>query len=181
MKKEMVETIRQETLIYYEKQGIALTDQEKTQIEVADFGLDEVYSIGLESIVYVNTDRCCAKEMVLFPRQTCPEHIHPPVGENYEGKEETFRCRGGEVYLYVEGDSTPEIQAEIPAGAEDYFTVFHEIVLKPGEQYTLYPNTKHWFQAGREGAVISEFSTHCYDEYDIFTDPRIKRIPEIEE
>lgn len=99
---------------------------------------------------------------------------------NYEGKEETFRCRKGEVYLYVEGDATEDIKAKILPD-QPGFTVFHEICLKEGEQYTLYPNTRHWFQAGEKGAVISEFSTHCYDEYDIFTDGRIKRMPEIEE
>ena len=31
-------------------------------------------------LVYVNTDRVCAKELVLFPGQLCPEHRHPPVG-----------------------------------------------------------------------------------------------------
>lgn len=45
----------------------------------------------------------------------------------------------------------------------------------------MYPNTRHWFQAGDEGAVISEFSTKSYDEYDIFTDPRIKRLPSVED
>ena len=54
-------------------------------------------------------------------------------------------------------------------------TVYHEIVLNPGEQYTLMPETLHWFQAGSEGAVISEFSTKSTDETDVFTDRRIKR------
>lgn len=58
--------------------------------------------------------------------------------------------------------------------------MWNEIVLKPGEQYTLEPNTLHWFQAGEEGAVVSEFSTMSTDEYDVFTDQEIKRIPEIE-
>lgn len=180
MKKELCQELQKKAITYYEKAHIAITEEEKKQIEVADFGLDDVMQIGLESIVYINTERCCSKEMVLFPGQTCPEHIHPPVGEDYPGKEETFRCRMGTVYLYVEGEANEEIKATLPKGAEEYFTVFHEIVLHAGEQYTLYPMTKHWFQAGEEGAVVSEFSTHCYDEFDIFTDPRIKRIPEIE-
>ena len=59
-------------------------------------------------------------------------------------------------------------------------TVFHEIRLGPGEQYTILPGTKHWFQAGKSGAVISEFSTHSTDETDVFTDTAIVRMPEIE-
>jgi D-lyxose ketol-isomerase len=53
--------------------------------------------------------------------------------------------------------------------------VWHEIVLNPGDQYTLWPNTLHWFQAGDQGAVVSEFSTRSRDESDIFSDPEIQR------
>jgi D-lyxose ketol-isomerase len=54
--------------------------------------------------------------------------------------------------------------------------VFHEIQLNPGDQYTIVPNTLHWFQAGPQGAVISEFSSTSRDDLDIFTDPRIRRV-----
>jgi len=134
--------------------GIALTPAERDGIEIADFGLGNLDEIGLQIVVYVNTDRVCAKELVLFPRQTCPEHRHPPVGDD-PGKEETFRCRTGVVHLHIEGED--------------------EIVLRPGEQWTIPPDTLHWFQAGDEGAVVSEFSTRSRDETDVFTDPRIAR------
>ncbi len=156
--------------------GIVLTDVERENIEVAGFGLGDLETQGLELITYVNTDRYCAKDLVLFPRQTCPEHIHPPINGE-PGKMETFRCRWGLVYLYVEGEATAAPQAIVPSGSEPYYTVFHEIVLKPGEQYTIPPNTKHWFQGGSEGAIVSEFSSTSRDEFDIFTDPRIERMP----
>lgn len=160
--------------------GIELTDEERENIEVAEFGLGELERTGLELVVYVNTDRYCAKELVLFPGQTCPEHRHPPVfGE--PGKMETFRCRWGKVWLYVDGEPTPGIQAQIPEGSEEYYTVFREIELNPGQQYTIPPDTLHWFQAAGEGAIVSEFSSTSRDEFDVFTDPRIKRIPKIEE
>ncbi len=157
--------------------GIALTETERGQIEVADFGLEDLQRTGLELVVYVNNDRYCAKELVLFPRQTCPEHRHPPVGSD-PGKRETFRCRQGTVWLYVEGKPTAFPKAIVPAGDEAYYSVFHEIELHPGDQYTIPPDTLHWFQAGAEGAVVSEFSSTSRDEFDIFTDPRIRRIPE---
>ena len=72
--------------------GIVLTPGEREAIEVADFGLGELERYGLQIVVYVNTERVCAKELVLFPRQACPEHRHPPV-DGSPGKEETFRCR----------------------------------------------------------------------------------------
>jgi D-lyxose ketol-isomerase len=156
--------------------GIVLTRDELARIEVADFGLADLERTGLQLLTYVNTDRYCAKDLVLFPCQTCPEHRHPPVGGE-PGKMETFRCRWGMVRLYVEGPSSSQRSARPPAGSEAHYTVFHELVLAPGEQYTIPPDTLHWFQAGTEGAVVSEFSSTSRDELDVFTDPRIVRIP----
>lgn len=165
---------------YFAKANIVVTDEEKANIEVSDFGLGDIYRTGLELIVYVNTERVCAKELVLLPHQTCPEHKHPQI-ENSLGKEETFRCRWGKVYLYVPGEAAENPKCLPPKGKEAYYTVWHEVALCPGEQYTLTPNTLHWFQAEDEGAVVSEFSTHSTDEFDIFTDPEIKRITRITE
>jgi len=163
---------------YLDAAGIALTAKEAANIEVADFGLGRTEEIGLELVVYVNTERCCAKELILFPWQICPEHRHPTV-EGKPGKEETFRCRKGQVFLYVAGASTSHPQARIPQDKKSTFTVWHEIVLQPGEQYTLSPNTLHWFQGGPEGAIVSEFSTQSRDEADLFTDPEINRLTQV--
>jgi D-lyxose ketol-isomerase len=133
--------------------GVVLTGEERGRIEVADFGLSRLRETGLQLLVYVNTDRYCAKELVLYPGQTCPEHRHPPF-DGTPGKEETFRCRAGLVTLVVAGE---------------------EIVLRPGGQHTIPPDTLHWFQAGPEGAVVSEFSSTSRDELDVFTDPAIER------
>ena len=46
--------------------GVVLTDAERESIEVADFGLGRLREFGLVVLVYVNTDRYCAKELVLF-------------------------------------------------------------------------------------------------------------------
>lgn len=177
--KQIVEAAQARTAAVFEQAGIVLTDEERAGIEIADFGLGQLEVEGLEIVTYVNNERYCAKELVMFPKQTCPEHIHPPVGDD-PGKMETFRCRYGKVYLYVSGEPAAQIKAEIPAGSEPYYTVFNEIELNPGEQYTIVPGTPHWFQAGEEGAIISEFSSTSRDEADIFTDIRIKRIPEVE-
>ena len=156
-----------------EASGVVLTDDERANVEVADFGLGRLAESGLQLVVYVNTDRHCAKELVLRPRQTCPEHLHPPF-DGTAGKEETFRCRRGLVYLYVEGEPTPDRACEPPPGV---YTVFHEIALRPGDQHTIPPGTKHWFQAGPDGAIVSEFSTASRDEHDVFTDPQVRRVP----
>ena len=133
--------------------GIVLTDAECDAIEVADFGLSRLREEGLMVLVYVNTDRYCAKELVLYPGQTCPEHRHPPF-DGGPGKEETFRCRRGLVRLHVDR---------------------RELVLHPGEQFTIPPDTLHSFTAGLEGAVVSEFSSTSRDDLDVFTDPQVQR------
>ena len=133
--------------------GIVLSDVERASIEVADFGLSRLREEGLIVLVYVNTDRYCAKELVLYPGQTCPEHRHPPF-EGTPGKEETFRCRRGLVTLRVGG---------------------RELLLRPGDQFTIRPDTLHSFTAGPEGAVVTEFSSTSRDDLDVFTDPNVQR------
>jgi D-lyxose ketol-isomerase len=79
----------------------------------------------------------------------------------------------------VAGEPSPARQGRPPAGREAFYTVFHEVSLQPGEQYTIPRNSLHWFQAGGKGAIVSEFSSPSHDESDVFTDPRIRRMPEI--
>jgi D-lyxose ketol-isomerase len=175
LSKQDYENARKRTLEFFDRAEIVLRDDEKQNIEVADFGLNTLETIGLEIVTYVNTSRCCAKELVLFPGQICPQHRHPPY-EGSDGKEETFRCRWGEVYLYVPGEAAKTPKGRVPASKKDAFTVWHEIILHPGEQYTLLPNTWHWFQSGPQGAVVSEFSTRSRDDLDVFIDSAIKRV-----
>ena len=154
--------------------SIVITNSEIRKIEIADFGLDRFEEIGLSILTYVNTDRVCAKELVMLPNQICPEHRHPNI-ENELGKEETFRCRKGKVYLYVSSDEKHTNEEEIKKQVSTTVTVYKCIVLDEGKQYTIYPNTKHWFKAGSEGAIVSEFSTTSTDELDVFTDSLIVR------
>ena len=100
--KKQYEEYRAKTLKALADANIALTDAEKANVEVADFGLNRLEEVGLQVVTYVNTERCCAKELVLTPWQICPEHRHPPVN-GVPGKEETFRCRQGVAYVYVGG------------------------------------------------------------------------------
>ncbi|MFD2656978.1 hypothetical protein [Gracilibacillus thailandensis] len=58
------------------KAGLFLTEEEKQRVEIADFGLNRLEQEGLQLITYENNSHYCAKELVLFPNQTCPEHKH---------------------------------------------------------------------------------------------------------
>ncbi len=175
-----VKQAQEQALALLKKANIILSEAEASRIEICDYNLGEYESIGTAIIVYVNTERVCAKELVLLPGQICPEHIHPQLGD-YPGKEETFRCRYGEVYLYVPGDPTPNPKGYVPQARKQNFRVWNEQYLLPGDQYTLREQTLHWFQAGPEGAVVSEFSTASFDKADIFTDSDITRITNLDE
>ena len=124
----------------------------------------------------------------MLPGQICPEHRHPPIpaavaGAAEPGKEETFRVRSGEVHLFLPGAKRDGGEREfalrmVPADKHAAMTVFKHVHLGPGDQYTLKPNTPHWFVAGPAGAIVSEFSTRSRDEADIFTDQAIQRVPD---
>lgn len=178
LQKKVIKERQEWTVTQMQNAGIVLTNEEKEKIEVSDFGLSNLDKIGIQLLVYVNTERVCAKEIVLLPNQVCPEHKHVSVQGNL-GKEETFRCRKGTVYLNIEGEKTQNPKANPFEKEKNIYTVWREIVLNPGDQHTIFPDTLHWFQAGPEGAIVTEFSTRSTDEYDVFTDQRIKRITEV--
>jgi D-lyxose ketol-isomerase len=179
MKLAEARKMRKKSVALLKKAGIVLARKEAENMEVADFGLNDIGHFGLQLVVYENNNRYCAKELIMLPRQTCVEHYHPPVGGN-PGKQETFRCRWGKVFLYIEGEPTKKPGGVIPSKDAAHFTVWNEIIMKPGDQFTIPPGTKHWFQAADSGAVVSEFSSTSTDENDIFTDPRVKRAPTYE-
>jgi len=159
--------------------NIVVTDEEAGRVEVADFGLSRLDREGAQILTLVATDRIAAKIIVLLPGQTLPEHWHPRVGDD-PGKEETIRVVAGVLRCYLPGVDT--LQAGfVPQGREDAYTVRHELLLGPGRQITLTPGTKHWFQAGDEGAVLYSFSTVARDVLDGFTDPNIERVTRIQE
>ena len=172
MTHEQIDVARAFAATQLHKAGIAITPIERQAIEVSDFGLGDLETTGLQLVIYINTERVCAKEIVLSAGQTCPEHRHMSVGDE-PGKEETFRVRAGTVYLYVDGNPTPQPRAIAPN--DEFYTARHEVVLSAGEQYTVMPGVRHWFQSGPDGAIVSEFSTRSTDEYDVFTDPGIER------
>ena len=156
------------------KTALAFTDDELARIAVADFGLSELAQTGGQILTLVDTREIAVKLIAMFPGQTLPEHRHPPLGD-YPGKAETIRCAWGVLYLYTEGEPTPNPHAVPPAHRRHTYTVWHEHILRPGDQVTLSPNTLHWFQGGHEGAVVWSFSSRATDILDVFTDPDIRR------
>ena len=176
---EQWEVTRQRATEILSKAGVFVRMDELAQMEVADFGLSELELSGAQILTLVNTDKIAVKLLVMLPSQTEPEHRHPQLGD-YAGKEETIRCEWGKLYLYSSGEPTPNPQAHPPEHRRYTYTVWHEHVLRPGDQVTFQPNTPHWFQGGAEGAVIWSFSTRALDVQDMFSDPDIRRVTVIE-
>lgn len=162
--------------------GIPVRPEEFDQVEVADLGLSELSITGLQILTLVSTEWIGAKLLILRPNQFFPQHRHPRLpSEDYPGKEEIFRGQWGEAYLYVPGEPTPNPRGNPPSHRRAYCTVWHEVVLGPGDQFRCPPDTWHWFQAGPEGTVVWSFSSKVTDAQDIFSDPQVRRQTIIQE
>ena len=105
----------------------------------------------------MNTDRYCAKELVLSPGPALPR-APPPALRRHAGQGGDLSRPPRPVELCVDGRLHP---------------------LGEGEQYTIPPDTVHWFKAGPDGAIVSEFSSTSRDDLDVFTDPAITRAPSV--
>jgi len=171
-KKEVIKAkLKTEEII--RKAGIKIIPKEAEKIEVTDFGLNNLNKEGAQILTFFNTKRVSAKVIAMFPYQTMPEHWHPSVKDD-PGKEETIRAIDGTLHIYIPGENNVQY-GFIPEGKDNCYTVRHELVMKPGDQITLEPRTKHWFQAGKEGAVFYSISTCARDLLDRFTDPDVVR------
>lgn len=157
--------------------GIRVKTDEEKMVSIADFGLSDFKKEGAQILTFFNTERISAKVIVLFKNQTLPEHWHPPVGDD-PGKEEVIRIIDGTVYFYIPGQDTVK-EGFIPERKEEYYTARNENIMKAGDQIIIEPGVKHWFQAGKEGAVMYSISTCVRDGLDGFTDPNVVRETQI--
>jgi D-lyxose ketol-isomerase len=174
IKRQQYQQAQQRAAELIRKTGVNIRAEELERIDVADLGLSELEESGVEILTLVDTEKIAVKLLVLFPNQIEPEHLHPQI-EEYPGKEETIRCEWGVLYLYGPGEPTLHPRGCPPPHRRHTYTVWHEYILKPGDQVTFQPGIPHWFQAGSEGAVIWSFSTKVIDVKDEFTDPDVIR------
>ncbi len=161
---------------FFRHAGVPIRPDEKDGIAIVDFGLNQFEKEGMHLFTMACTSRYAVKALAHLPWQTEPEHWHPPVGDD-PGKEETVRVLWGTCIFYLPGD-TGIVEGKIPEGKKKVYTCRKELVLKPGDQITLEPGIKHWFQGGPEGAVIYTFSSTARDVLDGFSDPQVKRTTE---
>lgn len=163
-------TAKEEAQTLIRRSGWVLTEQEWQALSVNDFGLGNVLMEGFAFVDLLRSPRLRTTLLVLLPKQTLPQHMHPPH-EDEEGKEETIRVLHGQAKVYVPGpENNPHIL--IPSGKEAYYTARHEIPLDAGQQFTITPTTEHWFQGGRAGAVCLCVQNRVDETKNIFADPR---------
>lgn len=130
--------------------GIPLPDS--AEIEIADFGKNRFEELGLALVVRVNEAEYCSKWLVLLPGQQCPAHYHIL-------KKETFFVHTGQCFLR----------------ADD-----RQLLLKPGDSYTLEPRVVHEFWSDVE-TIVEEVSTHDENLDSYFIDPTLIRETNTEE
>lgn len=161
--------IRKNAMKYFDKAGIVLSEKEKAKkLKIFDYNTGDFYKMGMVIVTFINTKRYCGKYVLFFPGQCCGEHWHPNIGGK-KGKEETLRVLYGQAYAYGDGTPTKKIKAKIPEGKEGNFSSKHEVILNPGDQYTVGLNEKHWWQASPMGFIALEVSSTSRDKYDLYT------------
>lgn len=151
------------------KSGFPLLDKEIESMKANDFGLGNFEKEGFFLVDLLRTDRVRTNLIILLPGQILPEHLHPSY-DNEQGKEETIRVLYGESSVFVEGKETnPELK--LPQGKSDFYTARHEVKLKTGEQYSVPPNTKHWFMGGPQGSVNMAVQNRVNEDRNVYYDP----------
>jgi len=163
-------TIQPKYVNLLSRSGFPITDAEWKSLEINDFGLGNLRYEGFGFIDILRTSRLRITLIALLPNQTLPQHVHPPY-EGELGKEETIRNLAGQTKVYIRGKaSNPDIR--IPMGKNSYYTAGQEIILNPGEQYTVPPDIEHWFQGGPEGSVNICFQNRVDETKNRFWDPQ---------
>jgi len=163
------EIMMMQALDMLKKTGFFVTDKELEKASVTDFGLDNLDEEGFVLIDLLRTDFVRTNLMILMPNQTLPQHMHPAYGGT-KGKEETVRVLYGQTKIYIEGEQN-NLDVLIPKGKVNYYTALKEIKLEVGEQFSVPPNVKHWFQAGPDGSVNIAFQNRVNEDNNIFYDP----------
>lgn len=153
-----------------------LSAAEIQAIRVNDFGLNNLPVEGFAFVDLLRTERVRTTLMIFLPNQTLPQHKHPPY-DNEPGKEENLRVLWGEFTVCVEGAETAGVENMIPPGKADYYTARKAVVLETCMQFTIPPNTAHWFHAGPEGAVVLACQTRVDEERNHFYDPASNGCP----
>lgn len=160
---------------FFLESGFSVTEEELDSLRLVDFGIGNWREEGCGLIDLLRTDLIRITLLILLPNQTLPQHLHPSY-EGSCGKEESIRTLKGLFRIYVEGDEARD-DLLIPAGKDAYYTARKEIILPENKQFSVPPNTAHWFQAGPDGAVVIAFQNRVNEDHNVFYDPKSDGCP----
>jgi D-lyxose ketol-isomerase len=158
------------------RSNFSLSPTEVQAIRINDFGLNNLPTEGFAFVDLLRTERVRTTLMILLPNQALPQHKHPPY-DSEPGKEESVRVIWGQFTVCIEGAPTPGVENLIPPGKEPYYTARKAVVLEPCMQFTVPPDTAHWFRAGPEGAVVLACQNRVDEERNLFYDPASNGCP----
>jgi D-lyxose ketol-isomerase len=143
---------------------------------VADFNLKKFPEAGMAGIFWViNMEHnYTGVDMFLLPGQSIPEHWHVST-DNAGAKFESSHVRYGSIILFTEGNEIPGVEERIPSFQKDVVKARKEKILLAGDVGSAEKEgEKHWFMAGPEGAIITEYAT-AHDGAGVrFSDSSIK-------
>lgn len=143
---------------------------------VADFNLKNFVDVGMAGIFWIiNTKhKYTGVEMFLLPGQSIPEHWHVAT-KDASTKFESCHVRYGSITLFTEGEAKPDVADRIPQYQREIVKARKEKVLNPGEiGFAEKEGEKHWFKAGPEGAIMTEYATVHDGDGVRFSDPSIQ-------
>jgi D-lyxose ketol-isomerase len=129
---------------------------------VADFGLGKFAEIGMGGIFWLNLkdENYFGHEIYLLPGQNIPEHRHVQTSDA-EAKRESWQVRHGWVYLFGEGEESPEWKTLVPPSHKECCKSKAVAKLMPGEvEHMGGPEQWHFMQGGDAGAIVTEYATY---------------------
>jgi len=174
MDPQQLNAVQEQVKDLINRSGLVLSESEWAQLAINDFGLGDIFREGFAFVDILRTQRIRITVLVLLPNQTLPQHVHPPY-DGETGKEETLRVMAGHTRVFIEGEEADNVN--LPLGKEQYYTALKEIPLDAGEQYTVEPGIKHWFQAGPDGSVNMTYQNRVDETQNIFDDPNSEGCP----
>ena len=140
---------------------------------ITDFGLGDFANVGMAGVFWHNSKEFAyfAHEIYLLPGQMIAEHKH--IKTDNPAKMETWHVRGGSIFNFGEGATTPN-NPTTPESQAKFISVSNVNQLKLNGLQTLGElETPHFMMAGNEGAIVSEYANYHDGSALRFTNPDV--------
>ena len=150
-----------------------MNDFLKENMWITDFGLGDFANVGMAGIFWHNSKEFAyfAHDIFLLPGQMIVEHKH--IKTDNPAKMETWHVRGGSIFNFGEGETTPN-NPKTPESQKEFITVSNVTELKLNGIQTLNRiEAPHFMMAGADGAIVSEYANYHDGEALRFTNPKV--------